>query len=103
MPSLLSCVDLELLLHFHCVCPNLKQTQAVDPQIKTETKAEVTTENPEAVSTDAVSPGVGVKVFGSTPHPLPLSWIWKGIKGSSFSLGLTKHFFRLSVFFISLH
>lgn len=35
------------------VCP-LKQTQAVDPQVKAETQAEASTESPEPVSIEVV-------------------------------------------------
>lgn len=39
----------------------LKQTQAVDPQLKTETQAEVSTDSPVPVSIEAV------KVYASFP------------------------------------
>lgn len=44
----------------------LKQTQAVDPQIKAETQAEASTESPEPVSIEAVQP----RCEGVCPHPL---------------------------------
>lgn len=43
----------------------LKQTQAVDPQIKAETQAEVSTDNPQPVSIVAVQQGV--TVYASIP------------------------------------
>lgn len=56
----------------------LKQTQAVDPQLKTETQAEVSTDSPVAVSIEAVS----TRCQGVCELPL-LSWIcvWGEIQG----------------------
>lgn len=44
----------------------LKQTQAVDPQIKAEAQAEASTESPESVSIVAVQP----RCEGVCQHPL---------------------------------
>lgn len=52
-----TCVHLEFLPTFPLYVLALKQTQAVDPQIKAEAQAEASTESPEPVSTEAVQRG----------------------------------------------
>lgn len=47
----------------------LKQTQAVDPQIKAETEAEASTESPEPVSIEAVQSRCEGVCKNSTPFP----------------------------------
>lgn len=80
VPSLLPSEHLEFLPTYMSVvyALALKQTQAVDPQLKTETQAEVSTDSPVPVSIEAVS----TRCQGVCELPL-LSWIcvWEEIQG----------------------
>lgn len=77
----------------------LKQTQAVDPQIKAETQAEASTDSPEPVSIEVVqSRCAGVQVYARTTSSLVLDLDLGRDSRHFASLGLTK-LFGLSVRF----
>lgn len=87
VPSLVPSEDVEFLPTYMSVvyALALKQTQAVDEQLKTETQAEVSTDSPVPVSIEAVS----TRCKGVCELPL-LSWIcvWEEISKHFALLGL---------------